>query len=110
MMPYHELEREARGVVLRRLLHQWEELVMAAGERSDHEPLAREEREGVGRPNLYAELECLCRRRLGFDETTRHRLRERLGQANRPAQSWLTEGARRRPELYKATSCRHMIG
>ena len=59
MMPYASLNAMASGVVLRRLLHQWEELVMAAGERADHEQLAGEEREGVGRADLHAELECL---------------------------------------------------
>ena len=52
-----ELEREASGVVLRRLLHQREQLVVAAGERADHEELAGEEREGVGRTDLHTELE-----------------------------------------------------
>ena len=110
MMPYASLNAMASGVVLRRLLHQWEELVVAAGERADHEELGGEEREGVGRTDLHAELECRRRRRLGFDEPARHRRRERLGQADRPAQSWLPDGARRRPELREAASGRHMIG
>ena len=105
-----ELEREGRGVVLRRLLHQWEELVVAAGERADHEQLAGEEREGVGRTDLHTELEVRGRDCLGFGEAARHRRRERLGHADRPAQSWLADGARRRPELREAASGRHMIG